>query len=83
MNAARNISMATVSERALIGCALSSGPREIRHQAPRQTLTTASFVGAMFQVGLRFGSVFTVENSRAINSTGRKLAYRPHMVAMW
>ena len=45
--------------------------------------TGASFVGAMFQVGSRFGSAFTVENSRAMNSAGRELSYRPHMVAMW
>jgi hypothetical protein len=41
--------------------------------------TGASIVGAMFHVGARFGSGFTVANSRAMNSAGRKLAYRPHM----
>jgi hypothetical protein len=45
--------------------------------------TGASMVGAMFQVGARFGSGFTVANKRAMNSAGRKLAYRPHMGKMW
>jgi hypothetical protein len=40
-------------------------------------------VGATFQVGARFGSGFTVANKRAMNSAGRKLAYRPHMGKMW
>jgi hypothetical protein len=34
----------------------------------------ASMVGAIFQVGFRFGSGFLVPNRRAINSGGRKLA---------
>jgi hypothetical protein len=49
----------------------------------RARATGASFVGAMFQVGSTFGSGFTVLNSRARASAGRKLAYRPHMMAMW
>jgi hypothetical protein len=36
-------------------------------------------VGAMFQIGFRFGSGFVVPNRRAMNSGGRKEAYRPHM----
>ena len=36
--------------------------------------TDVSIVGAMFQVGARLGSGFTVANSRAMNSAGRKLA---------
>jgi hypothetical protein len=54
-----------------------------RSQLGCRRTTGASVVGAMFQVGSRFGSPFTVENSWAMNSAGRKLAYRPHMVAMW
>ena len=51
---------------------------------PRDSRTTgASRVGAMFQVGSRFGKGFTVPNNRARASAGRKLAYRPHMVMMW
>jgi hypothetical protein len=34
----------------------------------------ASIVGAMFQVGARFGSGFTVPKILAIASAGRKLA---------
>jgi hypothetical protein len=36
--------------------------------------TGASIVGAIFHVGARFGSGFTVVNNRAMNSAGRKLA---------
>jgi hypothetical protein len=41
--------------------------------------TGALMVGAMFQVGRRLGSGFVVPNKRAINSGGRKEAYRPHI----
>ena len=37
-------------------------------------MTGAVIVGAIFQVGFRFGSGFFVPNSRAIRSGGRKLA---------
>ena len=48
--------------------------------SPSMSRTTgASMVGAIFHVGARLGSGFTVANSRAMNSAGRKLAYRPHM----
>ena len=43
----------------------------------------ASLVGAMFQVGSRFGSGPVVPNRRASASAGRKLAYRPHIRGMW
>ena len=50
----------------------------------RQSRTTgASRVGAMFQVVSRLGSGFTVPNSRARASAGKKLAYRPHMEDIW
>jgi hypothetical protein len=33
----------------------------------------------MFQDGATFGSAFTVRKTRAINSDGWELAYRPHI----
>src|SRR6202042_869688 len=45
--------------------------------------TCASSVGAMFQVGSGLGSGFTVPNSLARASAGRKLAYRPHIERIW
>jgi hypothetical protein len=95
-NAARNIpDVATVSDRALIGLRAffrsfvkyGTRPhlRASRWRSPSgcNRTTGASFVDAMFQVGSTFGSGFTVLNSRARASAGRKLAYRPHMMAMW
>src|SRR3954470_7911870 len=41
--------------------------------------TGASFVGAMFHVASMFGSGPLTSKKRARTSTGRKLAYRPHM----
>jgi len=45
------------------------------HSPSRVTRTTgASMVGAMFHVGARFGSRFTVPKILAMASAGRKLA---------
>jgi hypothetical protein len=47
---------------------------------------SALCVGATFHEGARFGSGFTVPKMRAMASTGRKDAYRPHMgvmIAAW
>ena len=84
-----------VSDRALIGLRaffrsfVKYGTRPhfstSRWRSPsRASRTTgASMVGAMFHVGARFGSGFTVPNILAMASAGRKLAYRPHMVMTW
>ncbi len=78
---------ATVSALALIGrraslrdlveAGMKPQVRASRWRSPvpgwRRT-TGASMVGAMFQVGFRFGSGFRVLNRRAIDPGGRKLA---------
>jgi len=46
-------------------------------------MTSASCVGATFQLAAWFGVAFRARNRRTIASGGRYWAYRPHMPEGW